>query len=183
MPLSGPDAYVSFPPIADIGFRGSILAMRTAGALLLGLALNGAANAEPRPSTHGNSVVFCGGETDVATIDAYFSNLRRALRESGPKNRFNQFVASQFGVRGKRGHTLYFNVKDIGAVTPSRVTVREWKEISRRGRQSLQNAGWRGCFLDNGKVWFEGSKEDGFVLTLISRDMPWAKPERGDALP
>jgi hypothetical protein len=37
--------------------------------------------------------------------------------------------------------------------------------------------------LDNGKVWFEGSKEHGFGLTLISRDMPWVKPEKGDALP
>lgn len=157
--------------------------MRTAGVLLLCLALNGVADAETRPSAHGDPAVFCGGETDVPTVEAYFSGLRRALDGVGPRTRFNQFVASQFGVRGKRGRTLYFNVKDIGTVTPSRITVREWREISRRGARSLQNAGWRGCFLDNGKVWFEGSKEDGFGLTLISKDMPWLKPEKGDALP
>jgi hypothetical protein len=127
--------------------------------------------------------VHCGGVTDVATVKRYFSDLRQALTKSSPKNRFNEFVQGTFGVRSSRGHTLYFNVKDFGSVTPGRISIREWREISRRGARSLHNVGWRGCFLDNGKVWFEGSKDGGFRLTLISRDVRWAKPETGDVLP
>jgi hypothetical protein len=97
--------------------------------------------------------------------------------------RFNTFVDATFGVRSRSGRTLYFNVKDVGSVTPGRITVAEWREISRRGARSLNNAGWRGCFMDAGKVWFEGSKESGFRMTLLARDMPWSKPEKGDALP
>jgi hypothetical protein len=158
--------------------------MRTAGVLMLSLALSAAADAEKtRPSMHGRAAVYCGGKTDVATVEAYFTGLQRALDEGGHRTRFNQFVASRFGVRTERGRTLYFKVTDIGAVTPSRITIGEWKEISRRGARSLQNAGWRGCFLDNGKVSFEGSKEKGFGVTLISKDMRWVTPEKGDALP
>jgi hypothetical protein len=154
-----------------------------AGALVFGLASIVTAISEARPAARAGSVVYCGGETDVLTVERYFADLRRALGTRGPTTRFNQFVASQFGVRRRRGATLYFNVKDIGAVTPGRITIGEWKQISSRGARGLQNAGWRGCFLDDGKVWFEGSKEQGFRLTLISRDMPWMKPEKGDALP
>jgi hypothetical protein len=152
-------------------------------AIVFGFAAIGPAHAEVLASADEGSAVYCGGKTDVATVERYFSGLRHVLETSGPKTRFNQYVASQFGVRSRRGHTLYFNVKDIGAVTPARITIDEWREISRRGAEGLQNAGWRGCFLDNGKVWFEGSEEHGFGLTLISKDMPWAKPEKGDAIP
>ena len=150
--------------------------------LLLGLMSLGSADAQAQASPDG-SAVYCGGVTDVATVERYFSDLRQALARSAPKTRFNGFVDGTFGVRSSRGHTLYFKVKDIGSVTPGRISIQEWREISRRGARSLQNAGWRGCFMDHGKVWFEGSVEGGFRLTLISRDMPWAKPEMGDALP
>lgn len=124
-------------------------------------------------------MTYCGGEISVATIERYFSDLQQALAKTGPQGRFNDFVADQFGVSSKRGHLLYFKARDLGSVTPSRITLREWREISRRGARSLNDAGWRGCFMDNGKVWFAGSKETGFRLTQISKDMPWVKPEDG----
>lgn len=131
-----------------------------------------------------SSKVSCGGITDVATVERYFADLRLALAQAGPKRPFNKLVADEFGVRSKRGYyTLYSNTRDVVSVTPSRITLQEWREISRRGSRSLQNAGWRGCFLDNGKVWFVGSKKVGFRLTLISKDMPWVAPVEGDLLP
>jgi hypothetical protein len=132
-------------------------------------------------SSSGNST-YCGGQVEVAVVERYFSDLKRALEQPGPKARFNLFVDTQFGVRSKAGRTLYFNLKDIGSVKPGRISVQEWQEISRRGAQSLNDAGWRGCFMDHGKVWFVGSKEGGFRLVLISRDMPWAKPEEGTVM-
>lgn len=138
---------------------------------------------EQKSGTAGDSRVHCGGVTDVATVERYFSDLRQTLAKTGPGRRFNAFVNDDFGVRSKQGRTLYFKVSDIRSVTPAYVTVREWEEISRRGARTLENAGWRGCFMDLGKVWFEASQEHGFRLTLIARDMPWRTPESGDALP
>jgi hypothetical protein len=156
----------------------------SASAPLLFLALGAtAAPTAPKFHTPKDNAVFCGGQTDVATVERYFSDLRQALAKPGSKARFNMFANEEFGIRDKRGRTLYFKVSDIGSVSPAYIKLREWKEISRRGARGLENAGWRGCFMDLGKVWFEGSKEDGFRLTLIARDMPWRKPEKGDALP
>jgi len=157
--------------------------MRAAVALVMvGLWPFGSASGEARSSSKQSETIYCGGETDVATVERYFSDLQHALAKNAPKARFNKFVAQEFGVRSKRGHTLYFKVRDIGSVTPSRITIREWQEISRRGARSLNDAGWRGCFMDNGKIWFEGSKEIGFGLTLLSKDMPWVTPENGTTL-
>lgn len=150
------------------------------GALLLLFVASTSAQA---PASSREQVVSCGGETGVATVERYFSDLRRALRNSAPRTRFNAFVDNTFCVRNARGRTLYFNVRGVGSVTPGRISIQEWREISRRGARSLQNAGWRGCFMDHGKVWFEGSREHGFRLTLIARDMPWVAPVQGDALP
>ncbi len=147
------------------------------------LLLSAVSTSAQTPVSPRGEVVYCGGETDVATVERYFSALRRALANSVPRARFNAFVSDTFGVRSARGRTLYFNVRDVGSVTPGRISIREWKEISRRGARSLNNAGWRGCFMDHGKVWFEGSRENGFRLTLISRDMPWVAAEQGDAVP
>lgn len=147
------------------------------------LLLSAASTSGQAPGSSREQAVSCGGETDVATVERYFSGLRRALTNAGPRTRFNAFVGNRFGVRNARGRTLYFNVRDVGSVTPGRISIQEWREISRRGARSLQNAGWRGCFMDHGKVWFEGSAEQGFRLTLIARDMPWVAPIRGDALP
>lgn len=147
---------------------------------LLALAAT-AAPSEPK-SERPIEQIYCGGVTDVATVERYFADLRDALAKTGPKTRFNEFVDDEFGVRNSQGRTLYFKVRDVGSVTPGRIAVREWREISRRGAQSLQSAGWRGCFMDLGKVWFEGSKEGGFRLTLIARDVSWRKPEKGDVV-
>lgn len=147
------------------------------------LALTSTAAASEPKSEAPVERVYCGGVTDVATVERYFADLRDALAKTSPKTRFNEFVDDEFGVRNIQGRTLYFKVRDVGSVTPGRITVREWREISRRGAQGLQNAGWRGCFMDLGKVWFVGSKDGGFRLTLIAKDMNWRKPEKGDVVP
>ena len=177
------DCSVRFRPIADISKRATNTPMTLSAHLLLPILLAVGSSDALAQTSSSKSVVSCGGVTDVATVDRYFSDLRQALTKSGPKKRFNAFVRDTFGVRSRQGHTLYFNVQEVGSVTPGRISIEEWREISRRGGRSLQSAGWRGCFMNHGKVWFEGSEESGFRLTLIARDVPWAKPEKGDALP
>lgn len=131
------------------------------------------ASGEPAPS----DAVYCGGETTRAAADLYFKNLRSALSEATPNRRFNQFVRERFGIRSEQGEALWFDLADFDAITPGKITLDEWQEISRRGPDQLRNAGWRGCFFDNGKVWFEATEDTGLKLTLISKDMPWEKRE------
>jgi hypothetical protein len=126
------------------------------------------ANAQAQPQSYS-----CGGTTDLATVERYFADLGQALAQPGLLSRFNRFVGAQFAVTPRRGPTLYFNLSDVGSVTPAYITVAEWREIHRRGERSLNGAGYRGCFMDHGKVWFEGSREDGLRLMGIARDMPW----------
>ena len=149
-------------------------------AFLLQLAAPAGAQADaPLP----DGLVECGGTTTLAAVERYFLDLLRALATPGPPARFNRFVSDRFRIRDGRGRTLTFNLSEVGSVTPGRISIREWQEISRRGAESLRGAGYRGCFLDHGKVWFEGGMANAFGLTLIAKDMPWEEPERGDVVP
>jgi hypothetical protein len=107
-------------------------------ALLLLFAASTSAQA---PTSSREHAVFCGGETDVATVERYFSDLRRALTSSAPRTRFNAFVGHRFGIRNVRGRTLYFNLRDVGWITPGRISIEEWREISRRGARRLEQMG------------------------------------------
>lgn len=143
-----------------------------------------AALATTDDSASRGQAVFCGGETNVATVENYFSELDRALTNPVVyRPRFNGFVGDRFGIRDARGRTLYFNVSEVGLVSPGRISIEEWREISRRGARGLRNAGWRGCFMDHGKVWFESGQDGSFRLILIARDIPWVELSSGNALP
>lgn len=141
-------------------------------AIILVLTCSGAATASSEKQSN-SEVFYCGGETTRAAVELYFVNLRSALAENSPKSRFNQFVADRFGVRDTRGKTLWFDLKDFHSVTPGRIARDEWRQISNRGQDGLEDAGWRGCFLDHGKVWFEADAQSGFKLKSIAKDMPW----------
>ena len=121
----------------------------------------------------GRDSYSCGGETNLATVERYFSDLEKALAQSGSPRRFNRFVGTRLAVISSTGRPTYFTVSDVGSVTPGRITIQEWQEIHRRGERSLHNAGYRGCFMDHGKAWFEASEEHGFRLMGISKNMPW----------
>ena len=121
-----------------------------------------------------NEVFYCGGETTNAVVALYFERLEAALAGSGPSSRFNRFVADRFSVTDASGKVLWFTLKDFNSITPGRITSEEWQHIIDRGPARLEDAGWRGCFMDHGKVWFETDKKSGFKLRSINRDMDWA---------
>lgn len=139
---------------------------------------SGATHAVPAQSAQGESY-FCGGETELATVERYFSELEKALVQPGLLSRFNRFVAPRIALTDSRGRTINISVKDVGAVTPGRISVQEWREIQRRGRRSLHDAGYRGCFMDHGKVWFEASQEHGFRVVGIAKNLLWVPLAEG----
>ena len=141
-------------------------------------------SAEIRSVSSENSDVYCGGITDAQTVSRYFSDLRRTLETPGPMKRFNAFVGPRLTVTSKSGRTLHFHTNELGSVTPGRISIADWREISRRGASRLEGAGWRGCFFDLGKVWFEGfgRRPGQFYLDGINHQMEWV-PEGSDSRP
>ncbi|WP_086735400.1 hypothetical protein [Erythrobacter colymbi] len=142
-------------------------------ALLTGLALASSANS----AGTGDEPIFCGGETTRAEAQAYFVRLDKALAADASKSRFNAFVAPIFGVTDARGRHLYFRRADFNSVTPGRIRIEEWRQISARGLKALRNAGWRGCMMSHGKVWFETSETNGLELKGFNRTLAWDPSE------
>lgn len=139
----------------------------TAVASCLGLAASAGA---PQPR---DEVIYCGGETTRGEVERYFARLKVALRETGPKSRFNEFVAPKFLVTSERGRTLYFDLEDFNSITPSRIPLSDWQEISARGPNQIEDLGWRGCMMNHGKVWFESNETRGLELKGLNRSMAW----------
>lgn len=151
-----------------------VLAIVAIAPWLIGASLLPASKVEGR-------VVYCGGETTSVEVEAYFSRLKHTLAKGGSGARFKQFVADRFSVTDAAGRWLSFRLGDFHSITPSRITRAEWAEIAKRGASGLQGAGWRGCFLDDGKVWFEADEKAGFKLTSIAKNMPWVPAKQREA--
>ena len=103
-------------------------------------------------------------------IDAYFQRLAAHLaanREAVPMD----FYGETFRIHDSDGG-LAFPRAEMRPGARALPSAQDWREISRRGASALNDAGWRGCFLAHGKVWFE---TDGEAVGLIAFDktMPW----------
>lgn len=150
------------------------LAIISVAPFLIGASSLPASKAEAR-------TIYCGGETTSVEVEAYFSRLEDTLAEGGSGAGFKQFVADRFSVTDAGGRWLSFRLGDFHSITPGRITRAEWAEIAKRGASGLQDAGWRGCFLDDGKVWFEADEKAGFKLTSIAKNMPWVPANQREA--
>lgn len=126
----------------------------------------------PSPGSQ-DEVFVCGGTTTRLVVDRWFEDLETALAPSGTDHQFNNLVRGEFSIRDAQGTVRRYNLASVEAVTRRIIGREEWREISIKGPDQIRDAGWRGCFLDDGKVWFEASEGNGFRLTSISREMPW----------
>ncbi|NBW08141.1 MAG: hypothetical protein EBR82_08955 [Caulobacteraceae bacterium] len=113
----------------------------------------------------------CGGEVRPGTVKAYFERLEAHLRTSSdpvPLEFYSRTVSITH-----RGRWLWFHVKDLGPRARQLPSLADWREISRRGAGAIHGAGWRGCGLSPGKVWFESTSYDGIALKGFDKDMDW----------
>lgn len=113
---------------------------------------------------------FCGGEAKPGAIGAYFHRLAGHLASSDQAVPMT-FYAERFGVRSD-GVRRVFPRPEMGDGARALPSLEDWREISRRGPRELESAGYRGCFLAHGKVWFE-TDGDVVALTSFDKDMPW----------
>ena len=116
-------------------------------------------------------VVYCGGETTKIEVRRFFAALRQGLEENRSASYFDGFLGHSFGVT-RDGRHLRYNKADFSAATPSLISPADWESIAKRGEDRLEPIGWRGCMMDNGKVWFEAG-ESGLRLSGINHDIPW----------
>lgn len=122
--------------------------------------------------------LFCGLSTTHAKAAAYFARLKSALQATSPESRFNEFVAPQFTIIDATGRSLSFQRADFNSITPGRIRIEDWREISARGLAAVEGVGWRGCIMSHGRVWFEASETQGLVLMGINRTIAWDPPSR-----
>ena len=118
-----------------------------------------------------DAIFYCGGETTEAVAKAYFDQLRDTLEGKARPDSFDRFVAPSFSTI-RAGRHIVFNRVEVQPVTPLRISQQDWQEISRLGFAELSNAGYRGCMLRRGKVWFQGDGST-FELSSINHDMSW----------
>lgn len=121
----------------------------------------------------------CGGTISRTVVDRWFADLESALAAAGDDHLFDNLVRQEFSVREAQGEVRRYDLASVDRVTPDIISREEWRQISITGPDQLMDAGWRGCFIDGGKIWFEASAENGFRLTSIARDLPRDKA-RGD---
>jgi hypothetical protein len=115
---------------------------------------------------------FCGGDMPEGTMVAYFDRLDRQLVHStGPVPL--DFYADTIALT-EHGKTLWFRATGMGPQAERLPTPDDWREMSERGADSIQYAGYRGCFFSLGKAWFSTNHPDGrFALVGFNKDMPW----------
>ena len=131
----------------------------------------GRAGQTPPPAKPAAALEFCGGEAGPGEIDAYFTRLAAHLATSADPVPM-EFYGESFGVHSS-DRSLRYRRSDMRAGARALPSVEDWREISRQGHAELQGAGWRGCFLAHGKVWFEADGRGGFAMTSFDKAMPW----------
>lgn len=118
------------------------------------------------------ATMYCGGQTTTRHVAAYFNRLAEHLAaesESVPM----EFYDETFGVSSIDGESLFFDRAEMKPGARALPSLEDWREISRRGAERLHGAGYRGCFLAHGKVWFEADAKGQLALTFFAKDMPW----------
>jgi hypothetical protein len=114
---------------------------------------------------------LCGSTTARRRIDEYFDQLARFLA-SGDKIGLRNLVAEKVViVEGDRSRTVSASI--VVEARPSTISMEDWREISRRGEPRLVSAGWRGCFLSNGKAFFEVGENGYLRLVSFNVTMAW----------
>lgn len=122
---------------------------------------------------------FCGAMTTKRRIDEYFDRLARFLETPDDRSTLRNLIADNVViVEGDRPQTVRASV--IVEARPNLISLADWAEISDQGESRLVSAGWRGCFLRNGKAFFEVDESGHLRLASFNVDMAWdgdARPE------
>lgn len=124
-------------------------------------------------STPMQPLKYCGGDVKAGSIEAFFQRLADHLAASEAAVPMDLYDETFSVISDDR--RLVFRRQEMGAGARALPSRDDWREISRQGLQGIHDAGWRGCFIAHGKVWFEADGET-FSLKGFNKDMPWNPP-------
>jgi hypothetical protein len=116
---------------------------------------------------------YCGGDVKAGSIEAFYQRLADHLAASKAAVPMD-FYDEMFSVISD-DRRLLFRREEMGAGAKALPSLDDWREISRQGPQAIHDAGWRGCYIAHGKVWFEADGET-FSLKGFNKDMTWNPP-------
>lgn len=130
-----------------------------------------ASNQTLSPPSEAHDYSHCGRTTARRRIEGYFDQLAQFLA-SGDKGRLRILLAENVViVEGNRSRTVPASI--VVEERPSTISIEDWREISRRGEPQLVSGGWRGCFLSNGKAFFEVDESGYLRLVSFNLTMAW----------
>ncbi|WP_420478301.1 hypothetical protein [Brevundimonas sp. FT23028] len=118
-----------------------------------------------------NDFPFCGGVLKPGAALAFFQRLERALDSGEPVPM--RFYDEAVGIRSG-GRYLTFHRDDFRPGARALLSNAEWREIADRGFVDLQDIGWRGCMLGDGKAGFQSTADGELALRSFDKDRAWS---------
>ena len=117
------------------------------------------------------SAVLCGGETNTETVSAYFDRVDAYINDPSDRGVLKSLYAANFDLH-QHGHSRYLRPIEL-VEHGGPLSIEDWRKISELGAASLKDAGWRGCFFEDGKAAFEADGAGGFGLSSFDKDRSW----------
>ncbi|WP_420471715.1 hypothetical protein [Brevundimonas sp. FT23042] len=113
----------------------------------------------------------CGGSLKPGAARAFFQRLEQALDSGEPVPM--RFYDEAVGIRSG-GRYLTFHRDDFRPGAHALLSNAEWREIADRGFGDLQDIGWRGCMLGDGKAGFQSTADGELALRSFDKDRAWS---------
>jgi hypothetical protein len=123
---------------------------------------------------HNRQVPYCGIELREGAVDRFIEHLDAELTNNSSNfirynNLFDDRVS--FYYNGYRHLRLSSAEKSYRG---RMLTTEDWEEVLVRLRDGrLESAGWRGCMLANGKIWFQATEQGELKLSSANLEIDW----------
>lgn len=119
-------------------------------------------------------ITYCGSELSTGAVSRFVAKLSSIV--TGPdaesvdaSNLYYERVS--FWYSGFRHDAYRDRLEDYDGRA---LEIRDWREILVRLRANqLEDGGYRGCMLDNGKVWFQADSDGELKLSAANLDRGW----------
>lgn len=135
---------------------------------------DGAASAANQSIPLSNEKIDCANLVGVDRLEAYAELIESILTTSSATSPTDSrlFAASFTMLEG--GKVAHVTREQLGDYQGSIPTLHDWRIIEAAfAARNVHSGGWRGCFLDHGKAFFEADGAGNIGLTSFDFDRKW----------
>lgn len=148
---------------------------------LVGVALLLLASPAPAQAAAGTGL-YCGaGMASRAEMARLAGQLKKAIDDGYRIYRHPALFGDNFSI-GDRDRLLYVPARDLVNFRRQLSRRQDWDFIHKSLVDGhLASGGWRGCFVDDGKIFFEADKRGRLTISVFDADRQWSwlrKPAR-----